>query len=93
MIYIVVLIALLWLVFSNFIEATVVEEKFNVYCPVYSPSLLYENTKMNWFGCWFIFILIRLFIPINTLICVAILAMSYIWAFIEWIFTVGRKDD
>ena len=57
------------------------------------PSTLYEISKMNWFGCWFCFILISIFSPI--LFCIKIIdaIIGYSYDFIYWLFHVGRKDD
>lgn len=60
---------------------------------VYSPELIYDNTKMNWFGCWFFFVLIRLVSPLFTIIGLIMVPILYIIDFIKWLFTVGRKDD
>ena len=58
-----------------------------------TPWVLYENTKMNWFGCWFCYILIRILSPIVTVIGSILLIICSILTFIEWLFTVGRKDE
>ena len=58
-----------------------------------TPKEFYENTKMNWFGCWFCYIIIRIFSPIVTVIGGIILTLCAIVTFIEWLFTVGRKDE
>ena len=58
-----------------------------------TPKVLYENTKMNWFGCWFCYVLIRVISPIVTVIGSVILAISVVLTLIEWLFTVGRKDE
>ena len=57
------------------------------------PSTIYEISKMNWFGCWFCFILISIFSPI--LFCIKIIdaIIGYSYDFIYWLFHVGRKDD
>lgn len=57
------------------------------------PSTLYEISKMNWFGCWFCFILISIFSPI--LLCIKFInaIIDYSYDFIYWLFHVGRKDD
>lgn len=60
---------------------------------VYHPELIYENTKMNWFGCWFCFILIRLVSPLFTIFALLMMPILYIVDFIRWIFTTGREDD
>lgn len=57
------------------------------------PSTLYEISKMNWFGCWFCFILISIFSPILLCIKLIYAIFGYSYDFIYWIFHVGRKDD
>ena len=48
MVNIYVLLIGLWLLLSNFIEIGIMIEHTNdCNCPVYSPTVLYENTKMN----------------------------------------------
>lgn len=49
-----------------------------------TPSEIYENTNLNWFGCIFIWFLEFIINPIMW-ICIAIIN------FIKWLFTVGRK--
>lgn len=94
MLAVAIIIGFIWLIFSNIIEIVIVMEKCKgINIPVYSPTFLYENTKMNWFGCWLCFILIRLFIPINTLTGLVVTIIYYTCIFIKWLFTVGRKDD
>ena len=58
-----------------------------------TPNELYENTKMNWFGCWFCYILIRVFSPVVTIIGGGIFIICSVLTAIEWLFTVGRNDD
>ena len=87
------IIVLLWLTFGNLVEVAIMQNKYNENCPVYSARFLYENTKMNWFGCWFCFISIRLLIPINTLIGLGVSILDYVCRFIKWLFTVGREDE
>lgn len=82
-----------WLIFGNFIEVVIMRCKLDINCPLYFPSWLYEATKMNWFGCWFCFILIRLLCPLNTLIGIILIVIYYICIFFKWLFTVGREDD
>ena len=89
---ILLVVIVLWIVSGPFVEAIITETKYNT-CPIYSPSHLYELTKMNWFGCWFCFIMIRLLIPLGTAIGLGVTIIYYSWHFIKWLFTVGRKDD
>ena len=93
MIELIVIIAIFWLVFGNLIEIAIMQATCDENCPVYSARVLYENTKMNWFGCWFCFIVIRLLIPVNTLIVLSFSIIDYVCMFIKWLFTVGRKDE
>ena len=60
---------------------------------VYSPKLNYDNTEMNWFGCWFCFILIRLISPLFTIFALLMCLIFPIIEGIKWLFTVGRKDE
>ena len=57
------------------------------------PSTLYEVSKMNWFGCWFCFILTSIFSPILFCIKFGGTIIGCIYDFIYWLFHVGRKDD
>ena len=49
-----------------------------------TPSEIYENTNLNWFGCIFVWFLEFLINPIMW-ICITI------GKIIIWLFTVGRK--
>ena len=49
-----------------------------------TPSEIYENTNLNWFGCVFVWFLEFIINPIMW-ICITI-AKTFIW-----LFTVGRK--
>lgn len=49
-----------------------------------TPSEIYENTSLNWFGCifiWFLEFIINPFMWVGILIVKSII----------WLFTVGRK--
>lgn len=46
----------------------------------YTPKDIYKKTKMNWFGCIVIYILL---FPIGF--------VYEIGGFLKWLFTVGRK--
>ena len=50
-----------------------------------TPSEIYENTNLNWFGCIFVWFLEFLINPIMW-ICITIVKI------VKWLFTVGRKD-
>lgn len=88
-----ILIIILWLLLSNFIEIGIMINRADCGCPLYSPTVLYENTKMNWFGCWSCFITIRLLAPVNTIILIIVFIVYCIYTFFKWLFTVGRKED
>lgn len=49
-----------------------------------TPSEIYENTNLNWFGCVFVWFLEFIINPIMW-ICIAIVKI------VKWLFTVGRK--
>ena len=49
-----------------------------------TPKELHDRTKMNWFGCIFVWFLEFLLNPIIWILCL-ILELFY------WLFTVGRK--
>ena len=88
-----IILLILFCIIGGFLE-TILLSDYETYFPiVYAPSVLYENTEMNGFGCWFCFILIRLIIPLNTIFLLLAIILYYPWTFIEWLFTVGRKDD
>ena len=79
-------------VITSLIEFGITMENWNEPV-VYSSNLIYEHTKMNWFGCWFCFILIRLVSPLYTIFALLMIPTLYIVDFIKWLFTVGRKDE
>ena len=89
----IIIIIVIWGFLGNFVELALMNNKCDIDSPLYFPSWLYENTKMNWFGCWFCFILIRLLCPVNTMIGIAFCVGYNVCHFIKWLFTVGRKDD
>lgn len=57
-----------------------------------NPWTLYEETYMNWFGCWFCFILISVINPIFFVCKLLYIIILLIIGFIHYIFTVGRDD-
>lgn len=87
------ILGIIWLLIGIPIEIVIICELTGDVCPCFSPSELYKNTKMNWFGCWFIFIVFRLTVPVNTLIILVTIIMYYSEIFFKWLFTVGRKDE
>ena len=44
-----------------------------------TPYILHRYTEMNWFGCWFVAIFVRLLNPVESIIC-----------FLHYICHVGR---
>ena len=50
-----------------------------------TPKELHDRTKMNWFGCIFVWLLEFL---LNPCIWLAVLVVGFFY----WLFTVGRKD-
>ena len=86
-----VLVIILWGLIGTVIEAALADS-YGV-TTISTPWVLYENTKMNWFGCWVCYILIRIFSPIITVIGSILLIICAILTFIEWLFTAGRKDE
>lgn len=85
-------ITLMLIVILGTIFEAILANNYNISI-IATPNDFYENTKMNWFGCWFCYILIRVFSPIVTVIGSVVLAICAILTFIEWLFTVGRKDE
>ena len=74
---------LAWVIGSFIAEGFVspkesVDESFGF---IKTPKVIYRNTKMNIFGCSFLWVLLRIFSPLAT-----------IWLFVYWAFHVGRKD-
>lgn len=57
------------------------------------PKVFYSNTNMNWFGCWFCYVIIRIVSPFITVCLLVFYTIFKICCFIHWLFTVGRKDD
>lgn len=54
---------------------------------------LYDNTKMNWFGCTITWISITLINPLwRLLIQLPLFIVCNTINFFTWLFTVGRKD-
>lgn len=50
-----------------------------------TPSEIYENTNLNWFGCIFVWFLEFI---INPIVWIGIAIVKTI----VWLFTAGRKD-
>ena len=49
-----------------------------------TPREIYDCTKLNWFGCYFLWFLEFLCIPNIWIAC-------WLAIFFKWLFTVGRK--
>ena len=54
------------------------------------PYTIYTHTKLNWFGAWFIFILISIINPILLIIKLLFVGFKLLIYGIKYIFTVGR---
>ena len=83
MLKIIAMIILLWVIGSFIIEGIVcsnlnLDQKWDF---VSTPKVIYRNTKMNIFGCTFLWLLLRAASPLAS-----------IWLFVYWAFHVGRKD-
>ena len=57
------------------------------------PSSIYKVSKINWFGCWFIYIVMSILSPVLFIMKLFIMIMIILCDFVNWLFTVGRKDD
>ena len=84
MLKIIAVIILFWVIGSFVIEGIVcsnlnLNQKWDF---VSTPKVIYRNTKMNIFGCAFLWFLLRAASPLAT-----------IWLFVYWVFHVGRKDE
>lgn len=55
------------------------------------PSDIYEKTMLNWFGCWFLYILLAICSPYFFVFKLFVIALNYVCDGIRWLFTVGRK--
>lgn len=55
-----------------------------------TPEAIYRYTKLNKFGCWFLFILISIISPFGFVMKIGSFIGQKIWCFIKYIFTVGR---
>lgn len=74
---------LVWVIGSFIVEGFIspkesVAESFGF---IRTPKVIYRNTKMNIFGCTFLWLLLRAASPLAS-----------IWLFVYWAFHVGRKD-
>lgn len=75
----------LWTLCMTFLEAVIAGsvEKWEIEDLQATPKRLHDGTysKLNWFGSWFIVILIRILNPVMT-----------VWFTIRWCFTVKRSE-
>lgn len=55
------------------------------------PSDIYEKTMLNWFGCWFLYILLAMCSPYFFVFKWCVIAIYYVGEGVKWLFTVGRK--
>ena len=87
------LVLIFWLVTGLVTEALIAEKIADMNMIFVFPSDIYNNTKMNWFGCWFCFILLKLFNFFGTFILLSGICVLYVVSFFHWLFTVGRKEN
>jgi hypothetical protein len=60
---------------------------------IITPIWFYENSEMNWLGCWTYFILLSIFSPFMLAWKIVFFTIACIYNFLDWLFHVGRKDD
>ena len=77
-----------WSIISLCIECVITDELDDIIF----PSTIYENSQLNWFGCWFLFILLSIFSPVGFALKVIGIMCWAISSFVKFIFTVGRDD-
>ena len=88
---IVLITILFWSLAGVVIESLVANYLDDCYF-VCTPKMIYDNTRINWFGSIFCFLIIRLISIGATAAGLIICIVIYICALIEWLFTVGRDD-
>lgn len=79
-----IICVLTWVLGSFIIEGFVspkesINEAFGF---IRTPKVIYRNTKMNIFGCTFLWLLLRAASPLAT-----------IWLFVHWVLHVGRREE
>lgn len=74
-----------WLAFISFWEAGNAYEYGFI-----TPKYFYEEWELNWFGSWFMFILLSIVSPICTIIKLVYITWCLIYYGVKWLFTVGR---
>lgn len=82
----------LWLIIiftTTLIEANCMPRYDGGYLLLF-PSVIYEYTKLNKFGAWFVFILLAIANPLMFIYKISYLLVRLLIAGIEYIFTVGR---
>ena len=82
---------IIWGFIGTCIEAIIADKFDKIFLA--TPTTIYEETDLNWFGTIFCFIFIRLISPIVTVIGLIITIIVYIWTGICCLFTVGREKD
>lgn len=55
---------------------------------VFTPRYLYNKLKLNWFGAWFLSVLVMI---LNGALYATLIAVVIVQLII-WLFTVGHKD-
>ena len=55
-----------------------------------TPRWFYEIWELNWFGSWFMFILLSILSPLCTIVKLLYVIWYGISNGIKWLFTVGR---
>lgn len=87
-----VIIIFTWCAIGSVIEG-VIADKITDDIAIFHPGELYKNTEMNWFGCWFCFILLAIISPFGffiKLLLYFVVILFYVAEFIKWLFTVGK---
>ena len=77
-----------WVITAFIIEAWLTDD----FEEVIFPSTIYENSNFNWFGCWFLFILLSILSPVGFIGKIVGIICYLVYTFIKFIFTVGRDD-
>jgi hypothetical protein len=80
-----------WVLIGTTIEVAIAESWGEN--EIATPKVFYSNTNMNWFGCWFCYIIIRIVSPFITVCLLIFYIIFKICCFIHWLFIAGRKDN
>ena len=86
-----ILSILAWIIIGGVIEG-LISDSLNTDI-LLIPSDFYDNTKMNWFGCWFCFMLISIVNPFGLIVKIFVFVGYYIISFIGWLFTAGKNNS